>query len=154
MMHGSTEITIDASPDEVYAVISDVTRLGEFSPECYACEWNGDVTEPAVGATFTGHNRRGERRWSTVCEVTAAEPGRRFAFEVGPPPPENQKYTCWTYTFEPVNGGTKVTESFEVINPPPQVGEFSEERKAQRVAMLIDAMGTTLARLKKTIEHA
>lgn len=60
-MHGSASIAINASPDDVYAVLSDVTRMGDLSPECYKCEWNGGSAEAVTGATFTGHNRLGER---------------------------------------------------------------------------------------------
>jgi uncharacterized protein YndB with AHSA1/START domain len=148
-MHGSASITINVSPNDVYAVVSDVTRMGDLSPECYKCEWNDDRAEAVVGATFTGHNRVGEREWSTFCEVTAAEPGRLFAFEVGSP---DAKYVRWTYALEPDGAGTTVTESFEVLAVPPEFGDIPEERKAQRTAALIDGMGQTLSRLKEIVE--
>ncbi len=44
---------IDASPEQVYAAISDVTRMGEWSEECYACEWHEGFDGPVVGATLT-----------------------------------------------------------------------------------------------------
>ena len=99
-----------ASPDAVYALVSDVTRIGEWSPETTSCRWLGGASGAAVGARFAGSNRHGWRRWTTVCTVTAADPGRRFAFDVafGPVP-----VATWAYAIAP-DGGTActVTESW------------------------------------------
>ncbi len=149
-MRGSASIAINASPDDVYAVVSDVTRMGDLSPECYACEWN-DSAEAVPGATFIGHNRLGQREWSTVCEITDAEPGRLFAFEAGSP---DTKFTRWTYVFEPNGMGTRVTESFEQLAIPSGLEGVTEERKGQRIAMLVEDMHQTLARLKEIVEGA
>ena len=65
---------IQASPESVYAAISDVTRMGEWSEECYACEWHEGSEGPAVGASFDGHNRNGERTWTTQGKVIEADP--------------------------------------------------------------------------------
>lgn len=150
-MRGSASLYIQASPDQVYAVLSDVTRLGDLSPECYACEWSTGTSEAVPGATFIGHNRLGDHEWSTVCEITAADPGRRFAFDVGS---ADVKYTRWTYALEPDDAGTKVTESFEVLTTSPPLEGASEERRARRTAMLEDGMRQTLARLKASVEGA
>ena len=58
------EVTIDVSapPERVYGLISDITRMGEWSPECRRCEWIDGATGPAVGARFRGHNRLGPVR--------------------------------------------------------------------------------------------
>ena len=72
---------IAAPPDAVYAAISDVTRMGEWSDECYACEWHEGFDRPKVGATFDGHNRNGDKNWTTQGKVVEADPGRAFTFE-------------------------------------------------------------------------
>src|SRR5262249_57711513 len=55
---GQASIDIDAAPEAVYDLVSDLRRVGEWSPECYRCEWiQGDC--PVVGAEFKGHNRIG-----------------------------------------------------------------------------------------------
>jgi uncharacterized protein YndB with AHSA1/START domain len=72
---------IAAPPEVVYAAISDVTRMGEWSEECHGCEWHRGYDGPVVGATFDGHNRNGEHEWSTQGKVIEADPGRAFAFE-------------------------------------------------------------------------
>ncbi|MEO3759872.1 SRPBCC family protein [Mycobacterium sp. B14F4] len=75
------EITIDADPDTVYRLITDLPTLASLAEEADAMEWRkGDAARP--GAVFKGHNRNKSRTWSTMCTVTAAEPGRTFAFDV------------------------------------------------------------------------
>ena len=83
----SESITVAASPADVHALVSDITRTGEWSAQCYKAQWDDAVTAevPAgsrVGATFTGHNRTDEREWSTVSEVIVDEPGVEFAWRV------------------------------------------------------------------------
>jgi uncharacterized protein YndB with AHSA1/START domain len=101
---------IAASPDELYAMVSDVTNMGRWSPETRSCRWLKGATGPAVGARFRGANRSGWRRWSTTCTIVAADPGRRFSFEVGVGPVSVAR---WTYDFEPDGAGTKVTETWD-----------------------------------------
>ena len=75
------EVNIDADPDTVYALITDLPTLATLAEEAAAMDWRkGDAVRP--GAVFKGHNRNGIFRWSTTCTVTDAEPGRLFAFDV------------------------------------------------------------------------
>ena len=71
---------IAAAPDVVWSLISDVTRMGEWSPEATGAIWKGDASGPDLGAKFTGTNANGKKAWKTDCEVTTCEPGRAFAF--------------------------------------------------------------------------
>lgn len=98
-----------AAPEELWAMISDVTRMAEWSPETVRCEWKGGTTGPVVGARFSGRNQHDKKRWSTVNTVVATEPGRRFAFEthVGP-----LRVARWDYTFEPTDTGCLITETW------------------------------------------
>ena len=101
---------VAATPDAVYAMVSDVTRMGSWSPETTSCRWIDGATGPAVGAKFRGTNKRGPLLWQTTCTVTAAEPGRRFAFEVSFGP---AAISSWAYDLEPGGPGrTRVTESW------------------------------------------
>lgn len=113
-------IHIDAPPDRVYAVISDVTRTGEWSPECRRCCWEGAAAGPAVGARFRGYNRYRWLRWSRLNEVRVAEPGREFAFTVLPDR-MNKDSSVWRYRLEPEDGGTRLTESTEVLAWPGRI---------------------------------
>src|SRR5260370_13087679 len=76
------EERIAAPPDALYAMVSDVTRTGEWSPENRGGRWLDKTIGPSVGARFRGSNRRGFRRWATTCTVVVADTGRRFTFDV------------------------------------------------------------------------
>lgn len=106
--------TIAADPSALYDLVSDLSRMGEWSPEATGGRWVGGATGAAVGAKFRGHNSSGWRRWSTSSEVTTADRGKRLAFQVrfGPVP-----VSRWTYEFEPVGEGTRVTERWVDLRP-------------------------------------
>src|SRR5919112_147976 len=109
---GSVTVHVQAPPETVYALVSDVTRMGEWSPETVRCRWVGGATGPEVGARFKGSNRRGMLRWSTTPRVTAADPGREFAFVVTLPV-LGQEMTEWRYRLEPApDGGPDVTQAY------------------------------------------
>ena len=116
----SESVVVARSPEELYDMVSDVTRMGEWSPVCKACWWE-EGAGPRVGARFTGRNEVPERTWETTSEVVAADPGREFAWTVAVPPTRAR----WGYTFEAVDAGTKVTEAWEL---PPEGVAFFEER--------------------------
>jgi len=103
------ERVIRADPGAVYAMVTDIERMGEWSPETETCEWTKGATGPAVGASFKGKNRNGKKKWSTNCKVVAADPGRAFAFDVTAGP---FKIARWAYTFEPTPSGCRVTETW------------------------------------------
>ena len=105
---------IDAPADELYALVSDVERMGEWSPENVGGRWLGGASGPKVGARFAGANRRGWRRWSTTCTVIAAEPGRKFAFEVAF---AGVSVSRWSYEFQPDGDATRVTETWTDLRP-------------------------------------
>jgi ribosome-associated toxin RatA of RatAB toxin-antitoxin module len=103
------ERLIRAEPLELYELVADVGRMGEWSPETEACTWSGGATGPAVGAKFKGTNRNGKKKWSTDCSVVAAEPGKVFAFDVKAGP---FKVARWTYTFDVSGDACRVTETW------------------------------------------
>jgi hypothetical protein len=148
----SESIHVDVSPDVLYEMVSDVTRMGEWSPICKACWWDeGDG--PRVGAWFTGRNQTAERTWETRSQVVAAEPGRRFAWEV------NDGWVRWAYTFDPDGDGTRLTERWEFL--PKGIAGFHERYGAEaegEIAKRRDAarggIPATLAAIKKAAEGA
>lgn len=118
---GAVERVVPAEADAVFAVLSDVTRIGERSPECHTARWLGDSPPGAVGSVFRGSNRAGRlARWSRRCEVVVAEPGRAFAFRTLPERIDvtRRDSTTWRYDLEPVDGGTRVTHSYEITALP------------------------------------
>jgi hypothetical protein len=148
----SASIRIAASPEDVYDMVSDVTRMGEWSPVCTACWWDEGVTGPAVGAWFTGHNElAGRDPWETRSQVVAADPGREFAFVVG------GTWARWGYTFTPAGGGTEVTESWHFLPDgltrfDDRYGDDAARQVALRAAAARSGIPATLAALKRSAE--
>ena len=110
-VHGSATVHVNASADEVFALLTDLERLPALSPENQRCEFLGDSSTIEIGAMFRGHNRAGDYEWHADCVVTELEPARRFAYEV---PPKFEHATTWAYSIEPDEDGTgcTVTEEF------------------------------------------
>jgi Polyketide cyclase / dehydrase and lipid transport len=146
----SESIVISRSAETLYDLISDVTRMGEWSPVCKACWWDSGTTAQ-VGGWFTGRNEIPGRTWETRSEVVVAEPGREFAFVVG------GAWVRWGFTFTPVDDGTQVTESWEFL--PAGIARFEERYGADAQAEIADrteaahsGIPVTLAAIKRTAE--
>jgi ribosome-associated toxin RatA of RatAB toxin-antitoxin module len=146
----SDSIVVSAAPDQLYDMISDVTRTGEWSPICKECWWD-DGDGPRVGANFTGRNVTPERTWETRSQVVVADPGREFAWEV------NGGWVRWGFTMEPADGATRLTEHWS-FNPAGQAGfreRFGEAADAQiaaRTEAAHQGIPVTLATIKKLAE--
>jgi uncharacterized protein YndB with AHSA1/START domain len=141
---------IATSPAQAYAAIADVTRMGEWSEECHACEWHEGFEGPVVGATFDGHNRNGAHEWTTQGKVIEAEPGRAFAFECSM---MDFHYSTWGYRFEPTESGCRVTEWSDDLRPE-SVFEFSQQMSGidDRTERNRTTMSLTLERLASSLE--
>lgn len=119
-MRDSVTVHMDASPAAVWDLVSDITRIGEFSPETFEARWLRGSTGPEVGARFKGHVRRngiGPTYWS-VCRVDVCEPEREFRFTVVV---GDRDVNTWGYRIEPVAGGdagVEVTEYFQLAGHP------------------------------------
>ena len=100
---------IAAPPERVWELVSDMTRMGEWSPEATGGKWLAGAAGPAEGARFRGTNEAGWQRWSTTCTVTECVPGERFTFAVTVGP---VKVATWSYEIEPADSGSRVTESW------------------------------------------
>jgi Polyketide cyclase / dehydrase and lipid transport len=148
----SHRVTIEASPEVVYGLIADMPRMGEWSPECLQVEWIEGSSQPVEGARFIGHNKGGPKglmKWSRRGRVLEARPGSEFAFvtEEG-----GKESTEWRYRFEPVAGGTRVTESYTVHWIPTWARIVDVPTNRHRE--LQEAMAHTLGQLKKAAESA
>ncbi len=149
MPQGSASVVINRAPDEVFALIADVTRTGEWSPECHACRWVGGATGPAVGVKFEGDNSASigpitAKRWTTTSEITACEPGKVFEFAA-------EGYTTWRYELEANGTATKVTESYSYASEP-GMQKFLYETVLRRPAAMTKGMQKTLERMKAALE--
>ena len=153
-MRAAVTVHMDCSPDQAWALVSDITKMGEYSPEVVEAEWLGGATGPAVGARYRGHVRRNENMpflYWTVCEITECVPGEVFEFVVVL---RERPVNRWRYEFKAApGGGTDVTESFDLgdnlftkIWRP--LGGILRERRNER------DMRTTLEWVKAVAERA
>ena len=115
-MQVSDSVTIQADAQTIYDQVADPTQMQRWSRENTGATTGGAGRTLREGEVFDGSNKRGRARWSTECVVTAAQPGRRFAFDVrkiGPRKPFIPgRIASWAYTFEPTDDGTLVTETW------------------------------------------
>jgi uncharacterized protein YndB with AHSA1/START domain len=143
-------VWIDAAPEKVWDLVSDVTRIGEFSPETFEARWTRGSTGPEVGASFAGHVKRngvGPTYWSP-CQVTACEPERLFEFAVGT---DAVTINNWGYRLAPRDGGTDVTEYFR-LEPSLPVRLYWTVLGPLRSRTNVRGMRTTLERMKEVVE--
>jgi hypothetical protein len=149
----SVTMEMAAPPETVYGLISDITRMGEWSPECKQCEWIDGATGPAVGARFKARNQAPKGApWFNKPVVVAADAGREFAFSRSGP--GIGAYT-WHYRLEPIPGGTRVTESFEATRPLAKTMNWLTHKwtgSSDRDEDLRIGMETTLSRIKQAAE--
>ncbi|MGV9745467.1 SRPBCC family protein [Rhodococcus zopfii] len=113
---GHVDAVVDASPEQVWAVLSDVTRIGEWSSECLGAEWLGGAPGPVVGARFRGRNRVGLLRWNRVCTVTEASAPHTFAYRTRGA--ITRDATAWTLRLERVGDRTRITMTNQVLAMP------------------------------------
>jgi hypothetical protein len=150
--HAEATIHIDAAPEVVYALVSDITRMGEWSPETVAAEWVDGATGAAPGAWFEGTNKARRTTWKTRCHVDVAEPGRELTFTVHSGGAPSSR---WSYRMTGAGGGTELTESMEGFRSYPlpvrllqRVATGVKDRSAHNAA----GMQQTLLRLKAAAE--
>jgi hypothetical protein len=148
-MQGQARIFVAAPPDHVRAMLADVTRMAEWSPECIRCQWLNSATEAAVGVRFRGWNRLPfVGTWTSINTIVRCVPGAELAWVVGKNPGDPN--TCWEYLLTPSGSGTDVVERYEMRREPAVVRGYY--RLVGRRAGLQRAMEETLRRLKYAAE--
>lgn len=152
VLRGSVTVPMAAAPAQVFALVTDVARIGSFSPEVLEAHWLDGATGPAVGARFRGHVKRNEIGpvYWTTCRVTVCVPDREFGFEVlvG-----DRAVNNWHYALVPTERGTDVTESFR-LNPSPLIAVYSIVGGQLRRRRNLRDMRTTLERIRAVVEAA
>jgi Polyketide cyclase / dehydrase and lipid transport len=152
--HASASVVIAAPPAEIYAFIADMPRMGEISPECTGGTWESESR--GVGAMFIGSNTAGDRTWQRRIRVAVVDPPLEFAWEnlgdaAVPVSDDDMAAARWGYTFTPVEGGTKVDETWGLLNNP-RLEAVGEERLRQLQVRNQSGMEQTLANLKQLLE--
>lgn len=141
--HHDESITVSASPEELYALVSDVTRTGEWSPVCHTCWWDDEAEPGRVGSWFTGRNEIPGRTWETRSQVVVAETGREFAWIVG------GDLVRWSFSMQVEDEGTRLTESWSYL--PGGISLFHEKFGDQAQAEIDDRTGQALAGIPRSL---
>ena len=144
-------IVIKRTPEELYDLLTDVSRTGEWSPICRSCWWEGEADGPRVGAWFGGRNEADGQVWETRSKVVAAERGREFGWEVG------QGFVRWAYRFAVDGAGTRLTESWQLLPAGramflDKYGEGGPARIALRTTQAHESIPASLAAIKSIAE--
>ncbi len=149
------EHTVAATPQAVYALLADVTRMPEFTPLVDRIEWLDGATRAALGARFKTRNTIGRGpRWSNKPVITVLRPDEEIAWERTEPLMGTIE---WRYRLEPVHGQTRIIESYRMIRPVTAAGWFvigtlygvKDNRAMQR-----RGMEETLRRIQQVVEQA
>jgi uncharacterized protein YndB with AHSA1/START domain len=116
--HPSLEVslTVAAPPERVWALASDITRVGDWGGECVGAQWVDGADSPAVGARFLGHQVREDRKWETTSVIIESQPSVSFAWAVGDP--ANASAT-WRYQLASDGSGGTVVRYRAVMGPGP-----------------------------------
>jgi len=134
---------IGASADQVWAMVSDLTRMGEWSPESEGATWLRGATGPQPGATFRGTNRNGKKKWETLGTIVDADPGRLLTFRITA---AGFKVAEWRYELEPTATGCRITETWT-----DQRGRIAKAL-GKPVSGVVDRAAHNRATMEKTLE--
>lgn len=139
-------MTFPAEPKVVWRIVSDLQRIGEWSPECYGVRWVSPWQKPELGAQFVGLNRIGPLRWQTTCTIMEWQPVRQFAYLARH---RTGAVTRWQFELHAVPEGTRVTQSFQTVGSPK--GIMLVDRLARRGPRLQRGMAQTLGGMRRAI---
>lgn len=113
---GRVNVEVQADRDAIWALMCDVTRVGEWSHECVHGQWLDGATAAVPGARFRGENRAGLLRWGRTCEIVESSPWT-LAWRTVPSVlyPDS---TEWRIRLEDTRSGTRIEQTFQVLHIP------------------------------------
>ena len=145
IMSHSESIEINASPETVWSLVTNMERYGEWSSENTGGYWrkneDGVPGTGEVGDEFVGINRRGDDEWKALVEIIVREENKAFAFVTGG---SAMNLIHWRYDIEPTDSGTTLTESWALMNLSPLMIEHGDEEIQYRAANAKESITATL----------
>jgi hypothetical protein len=147
-LRASGSVTIARSPEDVYDMVADITRMGEWSPACRGGRWD-DGSGPRTGAWFTGVNAARDREYETRNEIVVASRPHEIAWVAGG---ADEGWARWGYQLEPTPEGTIVTESWEPVNLRNLVPDLTLDMAKKMSGRSLAGIHDTLASLKAAAE--
>ena len=142
---------VAASPEKVWALVTDLPRMGEWSPENQGGEWLDGATCAVVGARFKGNNKNGDKSWQATVSVDVCDAPHKFVFSLKY---KEMHLSDWVYEIEPLPIGCRVTHAWV---EGPQWAEFAPLGKGisgvdDRASHNLRNMGVTLDNLLKALD--
>jgi hypothetical protein len=149
----SQSIRIGAPPAEVWKLVTDMERYGEWSSENCGGYWrkgaDGVPGTGKVGDQFVGINRRDGTEWKALVEIVEREEGKSFGFVTGG---AQLNLVLWKYGLEPDGDATVLTEYWELRNLSPIMVERGQPEVDYRMANMRESIQATLEGIKRTAE--
>lgn len=141
------EIEINAPVAKVWSLVSDLSRMPQWSPQCRIMKALGPIRP---GTRTINLNRRGLLFWPTTSVITEVIPERKFAFRI----PINT--SVWSYELEPTATGTRLIETRHAENGVTAVSTAVTKAALGGVDSfeqeLLEGMSQGLARIKAAAE--
>lgn len=142
------EIDINAPVAKVWALVSDLSLMPQWSPQCRMMRALGPVHQ---GTKTINFNKRNRLFWPTTSVVTEFIPEKKLAFRV------HVNRTIWCYELAPTESGTRLTETRHAENGVTAFSNMSVNALMGGVPSfereLLDGMNATLARIKAAAER-
>ncbi|WKD61725.1 Polyketide cyclase / dehydrase and lipid transport [Corynebacterium ciconiae DSM 44920] len=152
-LRSTQDIYVEATPSELFALVTSIERTGEWSPICRHCWWEDENDKHQKGAWFKGLNETPDRTWKTRSLVTAYEPDRHFEWAV------NGEVVTWGFILSPEGEGTRLTETWEVTDKgldffKDKYGEDWQAQIAERRDAALEGIPATLEAIKRIAESS
>ena len=166
-LYAEASVEVACSPTSAWNLITNIERIGEFSPECIEARWLDGASGPSVGARFEGTNRTVfesddfEYIWIRPCTITVASRPQRFGYTVGDRY-DGTAATEWQFRIDATTTGCRITEQFRHLRgglsgirhradaTPAEAAAIVTSRADQLTA----GMTETLQRMKLALEAA
>jgi uncharacterized protein YndB with AHSA1/START domain len=137
----SVERVIPATPERIFDVLADPSRHPELDGSGQVRATRGEPPQRlSLGAQF-GMSMKVGVGYSMVNTVTEFEENRRIAWS--PKPARGGRFVgrIWRYELEPVDGGTRVTETWDI------------SKEGLRFALRFIAAGRTRQGMEKSLAN-
>jgi len=147
----TAERVIHAPPEAIFALLTDAARHPDIDGSGTVKKAKTDAPpRMTLGSTF-GMSMKMGIGYSMVNTVIEFEDNRRIAWQARPPGflGRISAGRIWRYELEPVDGGTRVRESWDVsqdrqrrmlkMGGMPQKTQTNMEKTLERIAMLTEA---------------
>ena len=142
---------VSASPEKVWSLVTDLPRMGEWSPENLGGEWLDGASCAAVGAKFRGNNKNGDKSWQATVIVDVCDAPNKFVFVLN----YKENHLCdWVFEIEPTASGSRVTHAWVAGTHWEQFAPFGKDISGveDRATHNLRTMGVTLDNLVNALK--